>query len=91
MVDGVAAPALAVGPSRPGAGEHAVDVEAAVEVVDLVLQDAGVPAGGVELERLAVAIERPHVHGRGPGDDGAVAVDAEAALEPLGRRVVDDR
>ena len=30
------------------AGFHAIDVEGAIQVVDLVLQDAGVPAGGFD-------------------------------------------
>ncbi len=60
---------------------HAVDVERAVQVIDLVLQDAGVPALGVDKLWFAVFIEIAHAHAAVARHLGGVSGDAEAALE----------
>ena len=58
---------------------HAVDHEDAVEVIVLVLDGYGEEAVGLELERLAVAVERPDGDGPRPLDVLADAGEGEAA------------
>src|SRR5277367_3666102 len=56
-----------------GAGLHAVNVERAVEVIDFVLQDAGVPTGGWDGLRLTVLVQILDSNASRPGDDGGKA------------------
>ena len=63
-----------------GAGLHAVNVEGAVEVIDFVLEDAGVPAGGLDELGLGALVEVFHADGAGAGDDGGETGEAEAAF-----------
>ena len=62
-------------------GVHAVDVESAVEVIDFVLEDAGVPAGGLDHAGTSAFIEALDADGAGARDGGHEAGDAEAAFE----------
>ena len=63
-----------------GARLHAIDVEGAVEVIDFVLEDAGVPAGGLDELGLGALVEVFDADGAGAGDDGGKAGEAEAAF-----------
>src|SRR5277367_392132 len=63
-----------------GAGLHAVNVERAVEVIDFVLQDAGVPTGGWDGLRLTVLVQILDSNAARPGDDGGKAGEAEATF-----------
>ena len=63
------------------ARQHAVDVEGSVEVIDLVLQDAGMPAGRVDYHGLAIVIQTFHAGPDGAGNDGAESGHAEASFE----------
>src|SRR5688572_13103763 len=67
---------------------HAVDVDDAVQVIDLVLQDAGVPAAGPDRPRRARLVEALDPHGVRTGDHGDEAGEAQAALEVADRGVV---
>src|SRR5271154_3617616 len=63
-----------------GAGVHAVNVEGAVEGIDFVLEDAGVPAGGLDEVGLGALVEVFDADGAGAGDHGGKAGEAEAAF-----------
>ncbi len=63
-----------------GAGLHAVNVESAAEVIDFVLEDAGVPAGGLDELGLGALIEVFDADGAGAGHDGGKTGEAEAAF-----------
>src|SRR5258708_3961957 len=49
--------------AREGARHHAVDIEGSVQVVDLMLQDARVPATRLNADLLPLMIEAFHPHG----------------------------
>jgi hypothetical protein len=53
-----------------GAGQHAIDVEGALEMIDFVLEDAGVPAGGLDELRFGALVEVLDADGVGTGNDG---------------------
>ena len=63
-----------------GAGLHAVNVESAAEVIDFVLEDAGVPAGGLDEVGFGAFVEEFDADGAGAGDDGGKTWEAEAAF-----------
>ena len=63
-----------------GAGLHAVNVEGAVEMIYFVLEDAGVPAGGLDEVGLGALVEEFDADGAGAGDDGGKTGEAEAAF-----------
>src|SRR5271165_5181287 len=67
------------------AGQHAVDVDGAVEMIDLVLQDSGVPAGGFDHLLLAVTPEAFDADAMRAGHYGGEAGHAQAAFEKLDR------
>src|SRR5882724_651704 len=60
-----------------------VDVERPVQVIDLVLQDARVPAGRADRDGLAAVIERLDGHGARARHERLEPLDAEAALVVL--------
>jgi hypothetical protein len=61
-------------------------------MVDLMLQDARVPAACVTLEWLAETIERLHPNPSCTGHDCSIAIHAEAAFEVVGQlALVDDQ
>src|SRR2546426_12733466 len=66
-------------------GVDAIDEEDAVEVVDLVLQDARAQATRVERQRPAVHVLRLDLHPRGARDRGERPRDRQASL--LARRL----
>jgi hypothetical protein len=70
-----------------GAGLHAVNVEGAIEVIDFVLEDASVPAGGLDELRLGALVEEFDADGAGAGDDSGEAGEAEAAFVEIFRFV----
>src|SRR5688572_7376822 len=83
-------PALAVaGVHHERARQHAVDIEAPVQVVDLVLEDAGVPAARLDLDRLGALVQAGDPDGGVPGRQRPEAGDAQAALEEEARSVVE--
>ena len=63
-----------------GAGLHAVNVEGAVEVIYFVLEDAGVPARGLDEVGFGALVEEFDADGAGTGDNGGKAWEAEAAF-----------
>ena len=63
-----------------GTGLHAIDVESAVEMVNFVLEDAGVPAGGLDELSLSVFVEILDSNGTRSGNDGGKTGEAEAAF-----------
>src|ERR1019366_5980617 len=69
-----------------GPRQHAVDVERAVQMVDLVLQDACIPAAGAYCDRFGAFIEAVDTHGEGAWHNRREAGQAEAAFEEFHRR-----
>jgi hypothetical protein len=63
-----------------GAGLHAIDVEGAVEMIDFVLEDAGVPAGGLDELWFGAFVEIFDADGAGAGNEGGKTGEAEAAF-----------
>jgi hypothetical protein len=63
-----------------GAGQHAIDVQGAAEVINFVLQDAGVPAAGLDELGFGALVEILDADGAGAGDDAGKAGEAEAAF-----------
>jgi len=57
---------------------HTVDVQDPVQVVDLVLENAGVPPGAQRLVALALGIEPADPHRVGPLHQAAVTFDTQA-------------
>jgi hypothetical protein len=64
-----------------GARLHAVDVKFAVQMVDFVLQDSGVPSFGFDVLRIAMFVEAMHADAAEARHLGGVAIDAETTLE----------
>lgn len=64
---------------------HPVDVENAVQMIDLMLQDSGVPAGRLDHQWLGVFIESFHADPGGPRNNCCVACQAQTPFEELGR------
>ena len=56
-------------------------------MIDLVLQNACIPAACLSLECLAEAIQRVQTDAPAPRDDRPIPIDAEATLEVLGELV----
>src|SRR6185436_3147363 len=63
-----------------GTSVHPVQIQRAIQVIDLVLQDPGVPALGVDGHRLTAVVEGIDAHRQGAGDLGQKAGDAQATL-----------
>lgn len=84
--------AIEVFDAHEGAGLHAVDIESSLEMIDFMLEDTSVPAGGVEGGGLAAVIEAVHGDDARTGDDGGESGEAEAAFEKcrLGTGMKDD-
>jgi hypothetical protein len=79
------------------AGLHTVNVEGAVEVIDFVLEDAGIPAGGLHEVGFGALVEVFDAHGAGARDYGGKTGEAEAAFVEIfnfvagvGDRGIDD-
>src|SRR5579885_2204110 len=70
---------------RERAGVHPVQVQRAMQMVDLMLQDAGIPAFGRERPRLAALIQALDASPRRARDQAEEAGDTEAAFEELHR------
>src|SRR5258708_7293473 len=68
---------------RKGARLHAVDVKAAVEMIDLMLQNPREPAGSLDSMRLSLFIQILDSHALGALDQRAEARDTEAAFKEL--------
>ena len=66
---------------RKASGLHSVNVQGSIEVIDLVLQDAGVPAGSLDDFRLALVIQAVNADLARARNKGDVACEAEASLE----------
>jgi hypothetical protein len=66
--------------SGESAGFHAVNVEGAMKMINFVLEDAGVPTGGLDELGFAVLIEIFDADGAGAGDDGGKTGEAETAF-----------
>ncbi len=71
-----------------GARLHAVNVEPAIQVIDFMLQDAGVPALGFDELWLAALIEAVHADTAEARHLGGVTFHAQAAFEELELRIV---
>jgi hypothetical protein len=69
--------------------DHAIDVQRAVEVVDLVLQDARRPPAHVHRLRLPALVEPRHLDLRVALDQRRIPVDAQAPLEEHPPRLPD--
>lgn len=69
------------GCERPGV--HAIEVERASEMVNLVLKDARVPPGGFDVARLGVFVEEFHANGVGARHHCGETRQAEAAFEEV--------
>ena len=72
-----------------GAAAHAVDVQRAVEVIDLVLQDARVPASRFDLLGLSAVVKAIHPHAVRPVHHCGEAGHAQAALEEFGTLIAE--
>ncbi len=60
-----------------------VDVNGAIQVIDLVLKDAGIPARSFDLPWLGIFVETLHTNTAVTRNQRGVSVDAEAAFEKL--------
>src|SRR5574341_107659 len=88
--DGTAPVTTAVLYAGEAACIHAVDVQGAVEVVDLVLEDASMPTVCHVGDRAAALVQRLETHRPRPWHEGGEAIEAQAALEVLdGRGILD--
>src|SRR5580658_6154813 len=61
--------------------QHPVDVKRAVEMVDLVLQNAGIPAAGVNRHRLGALVQAIDSDGKRARHNGGEPGQAQASLE----------
>ncbi len=67
---------------------HAIDVEQTVQVIDLVLQDARVPAFRFHSHWFGTLVQKLNRHSMRARNDRGVAVDTEAAFEELDAAVL---
>ena len=92
LSDGPAVPVvLGVSHRAERTSLHAIDVERSVQVIDLVLQDARVPAVGVDCDRFGAFVQAFHADTQAAADDCRKPFDAKTPFKEVDCFIADQR